>query len=75
MRKEIGVTVKTGVFEDAEHVKLFLKYPVRYVQYVYDFMYNYCNITQMPASERIRSHNSVTATNSTGQYTQQTSLS
>lgn len=76
IRQETGVNVKTGCFDDAEHVKLFLKYPVRYVQYIYDFVYNYCNINVRTATESMScGNNSVAPINSNCQYTQPTPLS
>lgn len=39
-RQDLGVPVETLCFENAEHVKLYVKYPQKYVQTVYMFVNN-----------------------------------
>lgn len=39
-RQSIGVPVETVCFYDAEHVKLFIKYPQKYIQCVCTFISN-----------------------------------
>lgn len=39
-RQKIGVPVETVCFDDAEHVKLYIKYPQKYIQCVCKFVNN-----------------------------------
>uniref|UniRef100_A0A1A9WES0 Transmembrane protein 53 n=1 Tax=Glossina brevipalpis TaxID=37001 RepID=A0A1A9WES0_9MUSC len=63
IRQEQGVEVNSICFEDAEHVKIFTKYPTKYVQYVCSFI-NKCLASPYRAESFVSTPNSTNSMSS-----------
>uniref|UniRef100_A0A1B0AB73 Transmembrane protein 53 n=1 Tax=Glossina pallidipes TaxID=7398 RepID=A0A1B0AB73_GLOPL len=63
IRQEQGVEVNSICFDDAEHVKIFTKYPSKYVQYVCNFI-NKCLASPYKAESFVSTPNSTNSMSS-----------